>query len=80
MWSSLVPGPEAKTPVLWPPDAKSRLIEKEPDAGKDWVQKEKGGDRVGLSEHEFKESLEDSEGQRSLICCSSWCHKDLDVT
>ena len=33
---------EAETPVLWPPDAKSRLIGKEPDAGKDWGQEEKG--------------------------------------
>ena len=33
---------EAKTPVLWPPDAKSKLIGKDPDAGKDWKQEEKG--------------------------------------
>ena len=33
---------EAETPVLWPPDAKSRLIGKDPDAGKDWGQEEKG--------------------------------------
>ena len=33
---------EAETPILWPPDAKSWLIEKEPDAGKDWRQEEKG--------------------------------------
>ena len=33
---------ETKTPILWPPDIKSRLIEKDPDAGKDWRQKEKG--------------------------------------
>ena len=32
----------AETPVLWPPDAKSRLIGQDPDAGKDWRQKEKG--------------------------------------
>ena len=36
---------EAETPVLWPPDAESWLIWKDPDAGKDWGQKEKGGDR-----------------------------------
>ena len=35
---------EAETPVLWPPDAKSQLIGKDPDAGKDWRQKgEEGG-------------------------------------
>ena len=33
---------EAETPVLWPPDAKSWLIGKDPDAGKDWGQEEKG--------------------------------------
>ena len=33
---------EAETPILWPPDAKSRLIRKDPEAGKDWRQKEKG--------------------------------------
>ena len=33
---------KAEAPILWPPDAKSRLIGKEFDAGKDWGQKEKG--------------------------------------
>ena len=33
---------EAETPILWPPDAKSLLIGKDPDAGKDWGQEEKG--------------------------------------
>ena len=33
---------EAETPTLWPPDAKSQLIGKDPDAGKDWEQEEKG--------------------------------------
>ena len=33
---------EAEAPVLWPPDAKSQLIKKDPDAGKDWEQEEKG--------------------------------------
>ena len=32
---------EAEAPILWPPDVKSRLIEKDPDAGEDWRQKEK---------------------------------------
>ena len=36
---------EAETPILWPPDAKNWLIGKEPDAGKDWGQEEKGEDR-----------------------------------
>ena len=33
---------ETEAPILWPPDAKSQLIGKDPDAGKDWRQKEKG--------------------------------------
>ena len=33
---------EAETPILWPPDAKNRLIGKDSDAGTDWGQEEKG--------------------------------------
>ena len=51
---------EAETPILWPPDAKSWLIRKDPDAGKDWRQEEKGmteDEMVGchhrLNEDEF---------------------------
>ena len=33
---------EAEVPILWPPDVKSQLIGKGPDAGKDWKQEEKG--------------------------------------
>ena len=36
---------EAEAPILWPPDVKSWLFGRDPDAGKDWKQKEKGGDR-----------------------------------
>ena len=52
---------EAETPILWPPDAKSKLIWKDPDAGKDWGQEEKGmtkDEMVGwhhrLNGHEFE--------------------------
>ena len=52
---------EAEAPILWPPDVKSQLIEKDPDAGKDWGQEEKGAPKdemVGryhwLNEHEFE--------------------------
>ena len=52
---------EAETPVLWPPDVKNRLIGKDPDAGKDWRQEEKGmaeDEMVGwhhrLYGHEFE--------------------------
>ena len=37
---------EAEAPILWPPEAKSRLIRKGPDAGKDWRQEEKGWQRM----------------------------------
>ena len=49
---------KAETPILWPPDVNSQLIGKDPDAGKDWRQKEKrttdGWDRCWLSGHEFE--------------------------
>ena len=38
---------EAEAPILWPPDAKSELIGKDPDTGKDWGQKEKGAAQGG---------------------------------
>ena len=37
---------EGETPVLWPPDAKNWLIGKDPDAGKDWRQEEKGTQKM----------------------------------
>ena len=68
----------AKAPILWPPDATSQLIGKEPDAGKDWGQEEKGAtedEMVGwhhpFNGHEFEQTPGDSEGQGSLTCCSS---------
>ena len=70
---------EADAPVLWPPDGWSWLIGKDPDAGKDWGQEEKGmteDEKAGwhpqLDGHEFKQTPGDSEGQRSLVCCSPW--------
>ena len=70
---------EAEAPVLWLPDAKSRLIRKEPDAGKDWRREEKGtteDEMIGwhhcLSGHEFEQILGDCEGQGSLMCYSLW--------
>ena len=68
---------EAETPVLCPPDVKSWLIWKDPDAEKDWRQEEKGttedemvGWHHGFNGHEFEQSLGDSGGQGSLACCS----------
>ena len=67
---------EAETPVLWRPDVKSPLIGKDPDAGKDWGKEEKGeteNEMVGchhqLNGYEFEQTLGDSEGQGSLVCC-----------
>ena len=48
---------EAETPILWPPDAKNRCIEKDPDAGKDWRQKEKG-----MTEDEMADGITNSMG------------------
>ena len=69
---------DADTPILWPPDAKSWLIRKDPDAGKDW-RPEKGmteDEMVGwhhqLNGHEFEQALGVGVGQGSLVCCSPW--------
>ena len=66
---------EAKTPTFWPPVAKSQLIWKDPDAGKDWRQEEKGTTEEGmvgwhhqLNGHEFEQTPRDNEGQGSLAC------------
>ena len=78
---------EAETPILGPPDAKSWLIWKDPDAGKDWGQEEKGtteGEMVGwhhrLNEHEFGWTPGVSDGQGGLACCGSWGRKESDMT
>ena len=72
---------EAETPILWPPDAKSWLIWKDHDVGKDWRQEEKGmiDEMVGwhhwLNGHEFGWTPGVGGGQRSLACCGSWGHR-----
>ena len=78
---------EAETPMLWPPDAKSWLIWKDPDAGKDWRQEEKGmteDEMVGwhhqLSGHGFGWTLGVADGQEGLACCNSWGCKESDTT
>ena len=75
---------EAETPILWPPDAKSWLIGKDPDAGKDWGQAEKGtteDEMVGwhhrLNGHGFGWT---PDGLGGLACCGSWGHKESDTT
>ena len=78
---------EAETPILRPPDVKNWLIWKDPDAGKDWRQVEKGMTRdemVGWHHWkngpEFEQTPGDSEGQRSLACFSPWDQKELNMT
>ena len=69
---------EAETPILWPPHVRTWLIGKDPEAGKDWRQMEKGrteDEMVGwhhwLSGHESEQALGDGDGQGRLACCSS---------
>ena len=78
---------EVEAPILWPLDVKGWLIRKDPDAGKDWGQKEKGvaEDEMVRCHHwlngpEFKQAPGDSGGQGSLLCCSSYGHKESNVT
>ena len=78
---------EAETPKLWPPDVKSWLIGKDPDAGKYWMQEEKGtteDEMVGwhhqLSGHGFGWTQGVGDGQGGLVCCTPWGSKRLDST
>ena len=77
---------EAEAPVLWPSDAKSWLIRKDPDAGKDWRQEEKGtavDEMVGWHHrlgHEFEQAPGVGNGQGSLACCSPWGRKESNKT
>ena len=78
---------KAETPVLWPPEAKSWLIGKDSDDGRDWGQEEKGmtedemvGGHHQLDGHEFEWTLGVGDGQGSLVCCSPWDRKELDTT
>ena len=75
------------TPILWPPRAKSWLIGKDPDAGRDWGQEEKGmteDEIVGwhhwLDGHQFEWTPGVGDGQGGLACCDSWGRKEEDTT
>ena len=78
---------EAETPILWPPHAKSWLIWKDPDTGKDWGQEEKGmtEDEMAGWHHQL-DGLEsewnpgDGDEQGGLACCDSWGRKESDAT
>ena len=78
---------EAETLILWPRNVKSWLIWKDPDAGKDWGQEEKGtteDEMVGwhhrLYGHGFGWTLGVGDGQGGLACCVLWGHKESDTT
>jgi len=78
---------ETETPVLWPPDVKSWLIAKDPDAGKDWGQEEKGkteDELVGwhhrLDGHGFGWTPGVGDGPGGLAYCGSWGRKESDTT
>ena len=78
---------KAETPILWPPHAKSWLIGKDSDAGRDWGQEEKGtteDEMAGwchrLDGHEFEWTPGVGDGQGGLACCNSWGHKESCLT
>ena len=78
---------KAETPILWPPHAKSWLIGKDSDAGRDWEQEEKGttedemaGWHCRLNGHESEWTPGVGDGQGSLVCCDSWGHKESGTT
>ena len=78
---------EAETPILWPLGVKNWLTGKDPDAGKDWRQEEKGmteDEIVGwhhwVNGHGFEQATGFGEGQGNLACCSSWGCKESDMT
>ena len=78
---------KAETPIVWPPHAKSWLIGKDPDAGRDWGQEEKGmtedemagwHHRLDGRESEWTPGVGD--GQGGLVCWNSWGRKESDTT
>ena len=78
---------EAETPILWPHHVKSWLIGKDPDAGRDWEQEEKGttedemaGWHHRLDGHGFGYTPGVGDGRGGLACCDSWGHKESEMT
>ena len=94
MWSTILTGTyawraaaEVDAPMLWPPDAQSGLMGKDPDAGEDGRWEEKGatedemtGWRYWLDGHEFEQALGVGDGQGGLVCCSPRGRKESDAT
>ena len=82
MQGDSLPSEPQRKPINW---KRTNSLEK-PEAGKDWGQEEKGAtedEMVGwhhrLSGHEFEQTLGDSEGQGSLVCCSPWGRKETNI-
>ena len=78
---------KTETPILWAPHVKGWLIGKDPDAGKDWGQEEKGmtedemaGWHHRLNGHESEWTPGVGDGQGGLACCDSWGLKESDMT
>ena len=78
---------KAETPILWAPHAKSWLIGKDPDAGRDLGQEEKratedemAGWHHWLDGYEFEQTLGVGDGQGGLAWCDSWGLKESDTT
>ena len=78
---------KAETPVLWVPHEKSWLIGKDPDAGRDRGQEERGttedemaGWHHRLDACESEWTLGVGDGQGGLACCNSWGHKESNTT
>ena len=78
---------KAETPILWPPHARSWLIGKDSDAGRDWGQEEKGttedemaGWHHQLDAHESGWTPGVGDGQGGLACCNSCGRKESDTT
>ena len=77
---------EAETPVLWPPHAKSWLIGKDSDAGRNWGQEKGTTEDEMAGWHHWLDGRESQwtpgvgDGQGGLACCNSWGRKESDTT
>ena len=78
---------KAETSVLWPLHAKSWLVGKDSDAGRDWGQEEKGTTENEMARwhhwldgHESEWTPGVGDGQGGLACCDSWGRKELGTT
>ena len=86
-WLAEVSDGDCVTNFSWPPHAKSWLIGKDSDAGRDWGQEEKGTTEDEMAEwHHWLDGREsewtpgDGDGQGGLACCDSWGCKESDTT